>query len=110
ICAVADHSPSLVRIADQLGDSPFSVVRRRLAPAFRIVMLWFNGQHGTALWNFSVMRRLLPFSADLILSYRAQYTGTKSKVRPFSDSPSGLDNPHAFISSFFSDFSFLFAT
>uniref|UniRef100_M1DID6 Uncharacterized protein n=1 Tax=Solanum tuberosum TaxID=4113 RepID=M1DID6_SOLTU len=35
----ADHSASLVRIADQLGDSPFGVVHRRLAPAFNIVVL-----------------------------------------------------------------------
>uniref|UniRef100_M1D8Q0 Uncharacterized protein n=1 Tax=Solanum tuberosum TaxID=4113 RepID=M1D8Q0_SOLTU len=67
----ADHSASLVRIADQLSDSPFGVVHHRLAPAFSIVVLWVIGRHGTASRNFSVMRRLLPFSADLIISFRA---------------------------------------
>ncbi|WMV58442.1 hypothetical protein MTR67_051827 [Solanum verrucosum] len=40
ICASADHSASLVEIADQLGNSPFGVIHRHLAPAFNIVMLW----------------------------------------------------------------------
>uniref|UniRef100_M1DUG0 Uncharacterized protein n=1 Tax=Solanum tuberosum TaxID=4113 RepID=M1DUG0_SOLTU len=54
ICAAADHSASFVRIADQLGDSPFGVVHRRLAPSFSIVVLWVMGRHGTASRNFSV--------------------------------------------------------
>uniref|UniRef100_M1DAG5 Uncharacterized protein n=1 Tax=Solanum tuberosum TaxID=4113 RepID=M1DAG5_SOLTU len=71
ICAATDHLTSLVGIPDQLGDLPFGVVHRRLAPTFSIVMLWVIRRHSTALWNFSAMRRLLPFSADLILSFRA---------------------------------------
>ncbi|WMV45581.1 hypothetical protein MTR67_038966 [Solanum verrucosum] len=97
ICAAADHSASLVRIADQLGDSPFGVVHRRLAPAFSIVVLWVIRRHSSASRNFSAMRRLLPFSTDNILSLRAQHIGTKGEVRHFDDSPSGLSDPQALI-------------
>uniref|UniRef100_M1DK30 Uncharacterized protein n=1 Tax=Solanum tuberosum TaxID=4113 RepID=M1DK30_SOLTU len=72
-----DHSASLVGVADQLDDLPFCVVHRRLAPSCSIVMLWVIGRYGTASRNFSVMHRLLHFSADLILSFRAQHTETK---------------------------------
>ncbi|KAG5599268.1 hypothetical protein H5410_030638 [Solanum commersonii] len=48
ICAAVNHSALLVEIADQLGNSPFGVVHRRLAPIFSIVILWVIGQHGTA--------------------------------------------------------------
>uniref|UniRef100_M1DDK7 Uncharacterized protein n=1 Tax=Solanum tuberosum TaxID=4113 RepID=M1DDK7_SOLTU len=108
--SVADRSASLVRIDDQLSDSPFGVVHHHLTPTFSLVVLWVIGWHGTASWNFSVMHRLLPFSADLILFFRDQYTGIKGEVSPFGDLPSGHSDPEAFISSFFLAFSFLFAT
>uniref|UniRef100_M1DCM8 Uncharacterized protein n=1 Tax=Solanum tuberosum TaxID=4113 RepID=M1DCM8_SOLTU len=75
-----DRSASLIKIDVQLGESPFGVVHRRLAPAFNLVVLWVIVRHGTASQNCSAMRRLLPFSADLILFFRAQHTGIKGEV------------------------------
>ncbi|WMV30373.1 hypothetical protein MTR67_023758, partial [Solanum verrucosum] len=110
ICAAVDYSASLVEIADQLCDSHFGVIHHCLTPSLSIFVLWVIGRHGTASRNFLAMYRLLPFSSNLILYFRAQITEIKGEVTPFGDSPSGVGNPQAFISSFFSAFSFLFAT
>ncbi|KAG5595639.1 hypothetical protein H5410_036871, partial [Solanum commersonii] len=54
ICAVKNHSTQLVKIADTLGDPSFGL--------------------SVASLNFSAMRQLLLFIADLTFSLRAQYT------------------------------------
>ncbi|WMV08674.1 hypothetical protein MTR67_002059, partial [Solanum verrucosum] len=41
------------------GQSPFGVVRRRLALAFNIVVFCVIRRHSTTSWNYSAMRRLL---------------------------------------------------
>ncbi|WMV32721.1 hypothetical protein MTR67_026106, partial [Solanum verrucosum] len=87
ICAAADHSAPLVDIADQLGDPPFGRFHHPLALSFSIIVFWIIGRHSTTSWNCPVTRRLLLFTANLILSFRAQQTGTKGEVRPFGDSP-----------------------
>uniref|UniRef100_M1DKN5 Uncharacterized protein n=1 Tax=Solanum tuberosum TaxID=4113 RepID=M1DKN5_SOLTU len=43
-------------------------------------MLWAIGRYGTTSRNCSTMRRLLPFSADLILFFRAQHTRTNGEL------------------------------
>ncbi|KAG5571384.1 hypothetical protein H5410_061150 [Solanum commersonii] len=77
----ADHSATLVGIVDQLDDSPFGVVHYRFAPSFDIIMLWVIGRHSTTSRNFSVMRRLLPFFADLIFS--SSLSTLEQKANPF---------------------------
>ncbi|KAG5596745.1 hypothetical protein H5410_037977, partial [Solanum commersonii] len=59
-----DPSTKLVRIADTLGNPLFVV-----------------GRYGTDSRNFSAMRRLFHFLANLIFSFRAQHTGTKSDLQ-----------------------------
>ncbi|KAG5630994.1 hypothetical protein H5410_002711, partial [Solanum commersonii] len=61
--------------------------------------LW---RYGVASWNYSATRRLLPFIANLIFSFRAQHTGILGEIlRPFDDSLNALGNPQAFFSSLF---------
>ncbi|WMV37512.1 hypothetical protein MTR67_030897 [Solanum verrucosum] len=77
------HSVPLVKIADQLGDPPFGRFHCHLGLSFSIVVFWIIGRHSTTSRNFSATRRLLFFTADLILSFRAQHTGTKGEDKTF---------------------------
>ncbi|KAG5610550.1 hypothetical protein H5410_021831 [Solanum commersonii] len=77
ICAATNYLVSLVEISDQLGDPPFGRFHRRLALSSSIVVFWIIGRYSIASWNCSAACRLLLFIADLILSFRAQHTGTK---------------------------------
>ncbi|WMV46649.1 hypothetical protein MTR67_040034, partial [Solanum verrucosum] len=83
ICAATDHSGSLVEIADQLGNPPFGRFHRRLALSFNIVVFFIIGRHSTTSQNCSATRRLLLFTTDLILSFKAQHTRTKGEDKTF---------------------------
>ncbi|KAG5594929.1 hypothetical protein H5410_036161, partial [Solanum commersonii] len=45
--------------------------------------VWIIGRHSTASWNCPTICRLLLFTADLILSIRAQHTRTKGEDKIF---------------------------
>ncbi|KAG5620391.1 hypothetical protein H5410_005609 [Solanum commersonii] len=77
------HLTQLVGIIDTLGDPPFSLLHRLSALAFNIFASWIIGRYNTASRNFSVTRRLLHFTVDLIFSFRAQHTGTKGEDKTF---------------------------
>ncbi|WMV18790.1 hypothetical protein MTR67_012175, partial [Solanum verrucosum] len=83
ICVAADYSVSLVEIADQLGDPPFGRFHCHLALSFSIVVFWIIGQHSTTLRNYSATRRLLLFTANFILSFKAQLIGKKCEDKIF---------------------------
>uniref|UniRef100_M1DD04 Uncharacterized protein n=1 Tax=Solanum tuberosum TaxID=4113 RepID=M1DD04_SOLTU len=80
---MADYVASLVEIADQLGDPLFGRFHRRLALSFSIVMFRIIGRHSTTSRNCSATRRMLLFIANLIISFGAQYTGTKGEDKTF---------------------------
>ncbi|KAG5599015.1 hypothetical protein H5410_030385 [Solanum commersonii] len=69
------------RIADALGDLSFGLLHRLSTFAFSISAFWIIGRYSTASQNYSVTRRLLLFIAELIFSFRAQYTGTLGEVK-----------------------------
>ncbi|KAG5590257.1 hypothetical protein H5410_040771 [Solanum commersonii] len=73
ICAAEDHLASLVEIVDPLGDPPFGWFHCRLTLSFSIIVFWIIGRNSTALRNCSTTYRLLPFTANLILSFSAQH-------------------------------------
>ncbi|KAG5613711.1 hypothetical protein H5410_013535, partial [Solanum commersonii] len=73
------HLVQLVEITDTLGNPPFSLLHRLSVVAFSIFASWIFGQHITASRNCSVTRRLLLFTVDLILSFKALHTRTKGK-------------------------------
>ncbi|KAG5576850.1 hypothetical protein H5410_056984, partial [Solanum commersonii] len=77
----ADQSIKLVGIADQLSDSPFGIVHRRLALSLSVIVFCMIRRHGTASLNYSKARRLLLFIDDLIRSFRAQHTGIKGDLQ-----------------------------
>ncbi|KAG5595111.1 hypothetical protein H5410_036343 [Solanum commersonii] len=77
------HSTQLVRITDTLGDSPFGLLHRLSALAFSIFASWIIGGHSTTSRNCSTTHQLLLFTADLILSFRAQHIGTKGEDKTF---------------------------
>uniref|UniRef100_M1DCU6 Uncharacterized protein n=1 Tax=Solanum tuberosum TaxID=4113 RepID=M1DCU6_SOLTU len=80
-CSSKDHSAQLVGIADALGDPPFGLLHCLSAFAFSIFVFWIIGRYNIASRNYSATRRLLPFIADLIFSFRAQNTGTLGEVK-----------------------------
>ncbi|WMV13558.1 hypothetical protein MTR67_006943, partial [Solanum verrucosum] len=82
IYAAKDHLAKLVGIAYQLSDPPFRLVHHALALAFSIVVFWISRKHPSS-WNCLATCQLLLFTADLILSFRAQHTGTKGKDKIF---------------------------
>ncbi|KAG5595137.1 hypothetical protein H5410_036369 [Solanum commersonii] len=92
----------LVGIADQIADLPFCRFHRRLALSFNIIMFWIIRRHSTASQKCSATRRLLLFTADLILPLGLSTLEQRARIRPFGDSPNGFNNSQIFISSFFS--------
>uniref|UniRef100_M1DVA5 'chromo' domain containing protein n=1 Tax=Solanum tuberosum TaxID=4113 RepID=M1DVA5_SOLTU len=64
---VLDHSASLIGIADQLGDSPFGIVHRRLAPSFCIVVLAQHTGTKREMVNtrFNGVRHVAPVNAPV---------------------------------------------
>uniref|UniRef100_M1D842 Uncharacterized protein n=1 Tax=Solanum tuberosum TaxID=4113 RepID=M1D842_SOLTU len=78
-CAPKDLSATLEGIAVAFGDPPFDLVRRLSSVAFNIFVSWIIGRCRTASRSPLVVRRLLLFIADLLLSFRAQHTGTKGE-------------------------------
>jgi len=70
---------TLMRIADAFGDPPFGLLRRLSSFSFSIFVSWIIGRCSTASWSRSTIRRLLLFTADLLLSFWAQHIGTKGE-------------------------------
>ncbi|KAG5585776.1 hypothetical protein H5410_046210 [Solanum commersonii] len=73
----------LVGITDQLGNSPFGIVHSRVSLSLSIILFWIIRRHDTTSQSCSVTRRLLLFTTDLILSFKAQRTGTKGEDKTF---------------------------
>ncbi|KAG5586331.1 hypothetical protein H5410_046765 [Solanum commersonii] len=71
----------LVGIADALGDPPFGLLHRLSSFPFSIFAFWIIGQYSTASRNSLATCRLLLFIANLIFSFKAQYTGTLGEVK-----------------------------
>ncbi|KAG5632114.1 hypothetical protein H5410_003831 [Solanum commersonii] len=61
----------------------------------------FIGLYDTTSRNYSATRRLLHFIANLNFPSRLSTLEQKAISRPIDDSPTRLDDTHAFSSSFF---------
>ncbi|KAG5610727.1 hypothetical protein H5410_022008 [Solanum commersonii] len=77
------HSAQLVRITDTLGDPPFGLLHCLSPLSFSIFASWIIGRYSTSSLNCSATRWLLHFTADLIFSFRVQYTETKGEDKTF---------------------------
>ncbi|WMV46830.1 hypothetical protein MTR67_040215 [Solanum verrucosum] len=77
-CALKDLSGTLVGIADAFGNPP-GLLHRLSSVAFSIFVSWIIGRCSTASHSHSAIHRLLLFTADLLISFRAWHTGIKGE-------------------------------
>lgn len=76
ICVAVNHSAELVRIANRQGDSPIGVIHLCLVQPSTSSCF---GPLGNIVLLRRATRQLLLSSADSILSFGSQHTGTKGE-------------------------------